>query len=174
MPDDSCTNEDSEEAEILNNYFASVFANEGSGVLPNFEERNFSETLSNLEISTVMISKALDKLKASKSQGPDNIHPKFIKECKESLQQPLEIIFKKSLETGQIPVRDNWKQGNITAIFKSGSKTKAENYRPISLTSVPGNLFERLIRDEIVSHVERNNLFTQAQHGFVKGRSCKT
>ena len=156
-PDGSCTNEDSEKAEILNNCFASVFADEGSEVLPNFEERNFGETLSNFEINTVKISKAIVKLKASKSQGPDNIHTKFIKECKESLLKPLEIIFKKSLETGQIP--DNLKQGNITAIFKSGSKTKAENYRPISLTSVPGKLCERLIRDEIVSHTERNNLW---------------
>ena len=105
MPDGSYTNEDSEKAEILNNYFASVFADEGSEVLPNFEERNFSETLSNFEINTVMISKAIDKLKASKSQGPDNIHPKFIKECKKSLLKPLEIIFKKSLETGQIETR---------------------------------------------------------------------
>ena len=94
MPVGSCTNEDSEKAEILNNYFASVFADEGSEVLPNFEERNFGETLSNFEINTVKISKAIDKLKASKSQGPDNIHPKFIKECKESLLKPLEIIFK--------------------------------------------------------------------------------
>ena len=47
MPDGSYTNEDNEKAEILNNYFASVFADEVSEVLPNFEERNFGETLSN-------------------------------------------------------------------------------------------------------------------------------
>ena len=51
-------------------------------------------------------------------------------------------------------------------------KTKAENYRPISLTSVPGKLLERLIRDEIVKHIEVNNLFSAAQHGFVTGKSC--
>ena len=93
-PDGSCTNADNEKAEILNNYFASVFAKERSEFLPNFEDRNFGETLSNLEINTVKISKAIDIPKASKSQGPDNIHPKFIKECQESLLRPLEIIFK--------------------------------------------------------------------------------
>ena len=93
-PDGSCTNEDNEKAKILNNYFVSVFAKEGSEVLPNFEDRNFGETLSNLDINTVKISKTVDKLKTAKSQGPDNIHPKFIKECKESLLRPLEMIFK--------------------------------------------------------------------------------
>ena len=51
-------------------------------------------------------------------------------------------------------------------------KKKAENYRPISLTSVPGKVLERLIRDEIVKHMEVNNLFSAAQLGFVSGKSC--
>lgn len=170
-PDGNCTNESSEKAEILNNYFASVFESEGSETLPDFEDRNF-EPLTDIEITQSKVSKAIDKLKPSKSQGPDNIHPKLIKECKESLLEPLEIIFKKSLESSKIP--EIWKEGYITAIFKSGPKTKAENYRPISLTSVPGKLLERLIRDEIVKHMEDNSLLSDAQHGFVKGRSCTT
>ena len=76
------------------------------------------------------------------------------------------------METSQIP--NIWKEGNITAILKSGTKTKAENYRPISLMSVPGKLLEKLVRDEIVSPMETNNLFSTPQHGFIKGRSCST
>ena len=76
------------------------------------------------------------------------------------------------MENSQLP--SIWKQGNVTAIFKSGSKTKPENYRPISLTSVPGKLLERLIRDILVKHMEENNLFSKAQHGFMTGRSCST
>ena len=76
------------------------------------------------------------------------------------------------METSKIP--NIWKEGNITAIFKSGTKTKAENYRPISLTSVPGKVLEKLVRDEIISHMETNNLFSTAQHGFIKERSCST
>ena len=52
--------------------------------------------------------------------------------------------------------------------------TKAKNYRPISSTSVLGKLLERLIRDEIAKHMEVNNLFSAAQHGFVTGKSCST
>ena len=40
--------------------------------------------------------------------------------------------------------------------------------------SVPGKLLEKLVRDEIVSPMETNNLFSTPQHGFIKGRSCST
>ena len=48
------------------------------------------------------------------------------------------------------------------------------NYRPISLTSVPCKLMERIICDAIVKHMTDNNLFSKAQHGFIKGKSCVT
>ena len=33
---------------------------------------------------------------------------------------------------------------------------------------------ENFIRNELVDHMTRNNLFSEAQHGFIKGRSCVT
>ena len=58
--------------------------------------------------------------------------------------------------------------------IKKGIEKKAENYRPISLTSVTGKAMEKIIRDKLVNHMERNNLFNKSQHGFVSGRSCTT
>ena len=63
---------------------------------------------------------------------------------------------------------------NVAAIFKNGDKKLPENYRPISLTSVPGKILERIIRNEIVNHMTENNLFTTCQHGFIAGKSCTT
>ena len=67
-----------------------------------------------------------------------------------------------------------WKKADISAIFKKREKKKPENYRPISLTSVPCKLMEKLVRDIIVRHMTENNLFSNAQHGFIKGKSCVT
>ena len=75
---------------------------------------------------------------------------------------------------GDEKVPDIWKVGHISAIHKSGSRSKAENYRPISLTSVPGKIMERLMRDQIVDHMTKNNFFSPEQHGFIKGKSCNT
>ena len=79
---------------------------------------------------------------------------------------------KKSVNECKIP--GIWKLGSVTAIFKSGSKLKPENYRPISLTSVPGKILERIIRNEIVEHMTNNSLFSRSQHGFLVGKSCTT
>ena len=108
----------------------------------------------------------------SKSQGPNKIHPMIIKECKIVLLKPLKTIFEKSVNECKIP--GIWKLGSVTAIFKSGSKLKPENYRPISLTSVPGKILERVIRNEIVEHMTSNSLFSRSQHGFIAGKSCTT
>ena len=58
--------------------------------------------------------------------------------------------------------------------LKKGIKVKQKKYRPISLTSVPGKILERCIRDAIVDHITSNNLFSISQHGFIRGRSCVT
>ena len=62
----------------------------------------------------------------------------------------------------------------VTAIHKTGPKNSYENYRPISITSIIGKLMESIIRDKILSHMERNNLFWETQHGFVPSRNCIT
>ena len=60
----------------------------------------------------------------------------------------------------------------MTPIFKKGKKSDPHNYRPVSLTSAVCKLMETVIRDEIVNHVENQNLPSPAQHGFRSHRSC--
>ena len=59
-------------------------------------------------------------------------------------------------------------------IHKNGKRTKAENYRQISWTSVPGKILEKLICDDIVDHMTKYNLFSSEQHKFIRGKSCTT
>jgi len=62
----------------------------------------------------------------------------------------------------------------VCPIFKKGSRNSAENYRPVSLTSQICKVFESLVRDTLVRHLEQNCLIQDSQHGFRKGRSCLT
>jgi len=77
--------------------------------------------------------------------GCDKIHPHVLKECSESSSFALEKIFTKSIINKAVP--SAWKEANITPIFKKGSKVDPANYRPISLTSVPCKVIEKIIRD---------------------------
>ena len=77
-----------------------------------------------------------------------------------------------SLEEGIVP--SEWKEANITPLFKKGSRNKPENYRPVSLTSVVSKLLETLIRDHMVEFLVKHKLINTSQHGFLKARSCLT
>ena len=144
--------EDQEKANILNDFFSSVFTVEGNSELPDFEQKVKDEDCINqIEINAVKVLKQLKSLNVSKSCGPDNCHPFFLKECAEEIYLPLTDIFQKSLSSGVIP--DDWKKANITCIFKKGNKQDPGNYRPVSLTSVICKLLERTVREEIVNHL---------------------
>ena len=71
-------------------------------------------------------------------------------------------------------VPSEWKEANITPLFKKGSRNKPENYRPVSLTSVVCKLLETLIRDHMVEFLVKHKLINTSQHGFIKARSCLT
>jgi ribonuclease P/MRP protein subunit RPP40 len=93
-----------------------------------------------------------------------------LKEVAEEISLPLAMMFKQSLESGQVPA--DWRCANVTPIFKKGAKSSPGNYRPVSLTSVVCKLMERLIKDAIMEHVMTNGLLRQTQHGFIPKKSC--
>ena len=133
-------------------YFSSVFTTEDISSLPvpftKFEG-------SKLFITPEMIAKKIKKMKDNKSPGVDVIPPKLLKEIVEQINTPLAQLFNFSLEEGIVP--SEWKEANITPLFKKGSRNKPENYRPVSLTSVVCKLLETLIRDHMVEFLVNIN-----------------
>ena len=128
--------------------------------------------LTNVAISEGQIKKELQTLKTDKAQGPDSLYPRILKELIDCLNKPLTLIFKKSLETGELPAC--WKTAEVTPIFKKGNRSDPGNYRPVSLTCILCKVLEKLVRDVLINHMTTNNLFSEYQHGFLKGRSCTT
>ena len=86
----------------------------------------------------------------NKALGTDGMGSSFVKNMVGGIEMSLVLIFQRSLETGQVP--EQWKEANVTAIYKrKGQRCDPGNYRPVSLTSQVGKLFERIITDHLVS-----------------------
>ena len=165
------TTDKSEISEILSKQFESVYSVD-DGSEPDFENRTEFLCPENNLISRLDIMERLDKLNCTKAPGRDQVTQYVLKNCSEELSLALEIIFKRSLEEGEIP--KEWREASITPIFKKGSKLEASNYRPVSLTSVCCKVLEGIVRERITSHLIKHKLISPSQHGFVKEKTCVT
>ena len=115
-------------AQILNEYFSSVFITEDISSLPvpftKFAGSK-SEHLVQLFVTPEMIAKKIKKMKDNKSPGVDGIPPKLLKEIVEQISTPLAKLFNLSLEEGIFS--SEWKEANITPLFKKVSRKKPDN-----------------------------------------------
>ena len=87
-------------------------------------------------------------------------------ELADEIAKPFTAIFQNSLETGEVP--RSWKVPDIVPISKKGMTSVPGNYRPVSLTYNLGKLMEKVIKEEITSHLNRYDL-NDTRHGFMRG-----
>ena len=114
----------------------------------------------------------MSQLNISKAMDPDKIHAWILKEGRYGLYKPLSMLYNLSLKCGKLPT--DWKQAIVTPIFKKGCRHDPNNYRPVSLTSQVCKVLEFFVSSSITNFLTQNNLITQHQHGFTRGRSCLT
>jgi len=98
--------------------------------------------------------------------------PKSTKGAGERAGKALSIICQQSWLIGEVP--DDWRITSVTPIYKQGQKEDPGNYRPVSLTLMPGKVIKQIIMSALTGHVKDNQGIRPSQHGFMKGRSCLT
>eukprot|EP00794_Sanderia_malayensis_P001171 gene1171-540_t len=166
------TSGEKQKANVLNEFFSSVFSREDTSSIPDFPQHEIAEEMKSLKVTGEMVLKKLKKLNPNKSGGMDGISPRVLLECAESILTPVTALMNKTLEEGVLPQR--WKDAEVTPTYKKGKKSIPGNYRPVSLTSVLCKMTESIIRDHIMDYLFNNKLLTDCQHGFVRRRSCIT
>lgn len=112
----------------------------------------------------------IKKLKNSKTPGEDKISPRLLKNLPNRAIFVLTHIFNMCLFFNYFPC--SWKSAIVFPLLKPGKPASDPiSYRPISLLSVIGKLFERLILIRISSFISLNSLYPDSQFGFRKYHS---
>lgn len=159
-------------AEHFKDYFTSVFRKDRLNNPNTADLPVTSRRMPDVTIRTDDTSKQLKRLCSSKSPGPDGIHPAMLRLVSDAIAEPLTDIFNRSLEESYVPT--DWKTAIVVPIHKARETNLAGNYRPVSLTSVPSKILERILREKIADYLLAEGLLNPAQHGFIQGRSCLT
>ena len=123
-------------------------------------------------MSTEGVIKLLKDLNPLKSLGPDELHPRVLKELANELGPVFAHLLQQSLGTGE--TLKEWLLANICPLFKKGDRAFAYNYRPASLTCVPCKLLEHIICSNIMAHLDEYQVLSDRQHAFRKRHSCET
>ena len=114
----------------------------------------------------------MKNLKLKNCYGCDRIPLRILRDGYTVMVEPLYKLMNKIYEQKKTP--EQWKMLRIVQHHKKGSKTKVENYRPISNLCMMLKVFKKLTLERILETADANKLFSARQHGFRKGKSMVT
>lgn len=114
------------------------------------------------------ITSQIDRLKANKATGEDGIKAEFLKAAGPNTIKEITALMQEIWQTEQIP--EDWKTALIHPVHKKGDHTDVNNYRGISLLSVPYKILSQCLLDRAQRQLEPN--IGEYQAGFRSGRSC--
>ena len=145
--------------------------------LPECEENSYKKFLlpnimNSFYLNDVLfeeVYKEIEKLNPRKSTGPDGIGIKIVKLCPEIFAYNLTKVYNKSISEGIYP--DELKTARVLALYKKGSKSDPNNYRPISILSCFNKIFERLVCKQLLSYLEKYKILFKFQFGFRENHS---
>ena len=103
-------------------------------------------------------------LKANKSTGPNSLPSSLLKTVSDIICGPLSNIINNSFSSGIFP--DFFKLAKVIPIYKKGLKLDCSNYRPISLLSNIGKIFEKVMNVKLTTFLNRFNCFYKYRFGF--------
>ena len=117
-----------------------------------------------------MFKKVITNPDSSKASGPDCVPVVVLKNCEPERSYILAKLFNKCLKESCF--LECWKVTSVVHVFKNvGERSTAKNYRPVSLLSMVSKVFEKLVNNRIVDHLEKCGLFSDFQYGFRSSRS---
>ena len=120
-------------------------------------------------ISILEVKSAIHSLKRNKAYAGDQLINEYFIETCDILSSHLVDVFNSILDAGYFP--DSWSEGFIVPILKKNDPKNVNNYRGITLVSTFSKIFTSILNKRLSNWAESNNVLSDAQFGFRKGRS---
>lgn len=164
-------------ANIFNDYFLSVveglIENTSTGdlaihLLKNSLNTSYNKIVYDLTTSKEIVN-VISSLNQKNSCGYDGINTKVLKACAHVISRPISLLCNLALSTGVFPER--LKHAVIKPLYKKGSKEMTCNYRPISLLTSFSKIFEKVIYNRLIIHINKYDILSASQFGFRHGTS---
>lgn len=118
----------------------------------------------NVNITVEEINQAINQLKIGRSWGADNFLNKFFIHGSCALLPYLYSLFNKILTLEYFP--KTWSEGYIVPLHKKGKLNDVNNFRGITLLSIVGKLFSRILNNRLTEWAEEYYVYIEAQAGF--------
>lgn len=151
----------------LNEFFIECGANTSTHKLTHeFEDfQTPNETLEKFSnVNEEEVLRIISSLK-NVSMGDDNVPASFLKTNAALLVPIITKFINRAFSEGKFP--ECLKSARITVLFKSGDSENPSNYRPISLLSIFSKIFETCIKNQLIEHLNTNNIINTRQYGFL-------
>ena len=108
-------------------------------------------------ISAKVTQTLLQHLNVRKSTGSDGFSGCILKEVAVEIAEPLTKLYNICLQSGCIPLE--WKQCNVTAVYKSGPDQDPSNCRLISVVPIIAKTLEKIVVNQVNRFFESNRFF---------------
>ena len=151
---------ESEKAAEFNGQFTDVFTKS------EYSLDRSAPFMEDIVVTKEGVTKLLKGLNPSKALGPNELHPRVLKELATELGLIFAHLFQQSIDSGEVP--KELTLANISPLFKKGDRSLACIYRPVSLTCVPCKLLEHKVCSNIMAHLDEHKLLSDKQHAFRK------
>ncbi len=100
------------------------------------------------EIGRSEVEKVVARFKCGKATGMDGITAEMLKYGGDAVAEWMLLICERAWKEGEVP--DDWKKAIIVPLYKGkGRRSECSSYRGISLMSVPGKVYGRILTERL-------------------------
>ena len=164
---------------VVATHFNNYFVNSVQKLSLSFPKTHLSPTLVSgvsplnmMPTNEAVVGKILSILSNSKAKDVHGLDTAFLKQHRDFITSPLTILINKSINESIFP--SSLKFAIVTPVHKSGDPQEVSNYQPISILPAISKVMEKIVSEQLITHLEYKALLHPMQFGFRKKHSTET